>query len=81
MVTELIDTIENRIRKRDALEMLVLMQKWTKYKAYTCGRMVGFGTYYYKYASGQGGDSFVTGFSARNLSMFASKKGVLCQEN
>ena len=61
--------------------MLVLMQKWTKYKPYRCLSMQGFGEYHYKYASGREGDSFVTGFSARKLSMFTSMKGMFRQEN
>jgi hypothetical protein len=63
MVTELINKIESKLRQKDALELLPLMQKWTKYKAYRCGNMVGFGEYHYKYESGREGDFFVTGFS------------------
>ena len=37
-----------------------------------CYRIVGFGTYYYKYASGHKGDSPLTGFSPRkqNLTLY-----------
>ena len=61
-----VDSVPNDRRRRDALDLLTLMQDVTGEPAVMWGpSMVGFGTYHYTYATGREGDWFVVGFAPR----------------
>ncbi|MCF8462087.1 MAG: DUF1801 domain-containing protein [Flavobacteriales bacterium] len=69
-VVDFLNKVENEKRKADALSMLNLMEEITGHKAEMWGdSIVGFGSYQYKYASGQSGDWPVAGFSPRKTSL------------
>ena len=62
--------VEDEKKRRDAFEVLKLMKEVTGEKPKMWGSsIVGFGTYRYKYASGQEGDWMITGFSPRKTSL------------
>jgi hypothetical protein len=62
-----LDTVPNERRRRDALELLQVMQDVTQTPAVMWGpSMVGFGSYSYTYASGREGEWFVVGFAPRS---------------
>lgn len=72
-VEDFLSNIPDEKRRKDAFEVLELMQEVTKEKAKMWGdSIVGFGSYHYKYASGHEGDSSLTGFSPRkqNLTIY-----------
>jgi Domain of unknown function (DU1801) len=74
-VEDFLSSIPDEKKRRDAFEVLGLMQDVTKEKAKMWGgSIVGFGSYHYKYASGHEGDSCLTGFSPRkqNLTIYIS---------
>ncbi len=63
---DFIDAIEDEGKREDAKVILKLMRKVTGEKPVMWGPgIIGFGTYHYKYASGQEGDWMVVGFSPR----------------
>lgn len=65
-VIKFIDSIEEPKQKEEALELLDLYAKISGYTATMWGgSIIGFGTYHYKYASGQEGDWMRGGFSPR----------------
>lgn len=60
-------------RREDALVIKAMMERVTGLEAKMWGeKMIGFGTYHYKYDSGREGDWFRTGFSPSkaNLSIY-----------
>ena len=62
--------VKDEQRRKDCLTVLSLMRQITKEEPKMWGdSMVGFGTYHYKYASGQEGDWPLTGFSPRKTSL------------
>ncbi|MEP7357610.1 MAG: DUF1801 domain-containing protein [Anaerolineales bacterium] len=63
------DSIEPEQKREDALAILALMQDATKLEPVMWGKIVGFGKYHYKYASGREGDSVLTGFAARKAAL------------
>jgi Domain of unknown function (DU1801) len=66
-------TVADEARRADCFKVMKLMQKITKAKAAMWGAaIVGFGSYHYRYASGQEGDWPLTGFSPRkqNLTIY-----------
>ena len=69
-----IDTIIGEIaddaRREDCLVLLGLMQRATGAapEVWSSG-LIGFGTYHYKYASGQEGDWFPVGFASRKAAI------------
>ncbi len=68
-----LNNIENSQRKQDCLELLGLFKEATYLEPVMWGdSIVGFGSYHYKYKSGQEGDWFLTGFSPRkqNLTIY-----------
>lgn len=70
---EFIQTIEHKVRKKDAETLLDWFSEVTGYPAVMWGpTIVGFGRYHYDYASGRSGDSLMTGFSPRksNISIY-----------
>jgi len=72
-VSKFIDAVEDESKREDAYTVLKLMQKITKEEPKLWGTsIVGFGTYQYKYASGQQGDWPLVGFSPRkqNLTLY-----------
>jgi uncharacterized protein DUF1801 len=65
-----IDRVENERRRKDAHEILALMQKVTGEPPTMWGpSIVGFGKRRYKYDSGREGDMMLTGFSPRKASL------------
>ena len=65
-VEAFINSVDNEQRRKDAWDMLALMEKITGHPAKMWGNsLVGFGSYHYKYESGREGDFFLTGFSPR----------------
>ena len=72
-VEDFLQTIEPEQKRKDSFRLLEIMQRLTGHKPKMWGgRMVGFGMYHFKYASGREGDWFLTGFSPRkqNLSIY-----------
>lgn len=72
-VEKFLDTIDDEQRRDDCYEVMKLMSKTTKQPAKMWGTaIVGFGTYHYKYASGQEGDWPPVAFSPRkqNLTLY-----------
>lgn len=69
-VTAFLNAIEDPQKRKDAKTILKLMKEVTKEKPVMWGdAIVGFGTYHYKYASGQEGDWMITAFSPRKTSL------------
>jgi hypothetical protein len=64
-VEEFISTIENTVKRQDALEILSLLEDISGNNAYLNGSIIGFGRYHYKYESGLEGDSAIIAFSPR----------------
>lgn len=65
-VIDFLNKVENQKKREDSFKILELMKNLTGEEPKMWGgSMVGFGTYHYKYASGQEGDWMVTGFSPR----------------
>ena len=69
-VTAFLDKIPDERRKKDARAVSALMEEVTGEQPAMWGAsMVGFGSYHYKYASGQEGDWPLVGFSPRKDSL------------
>jgi len=65
-VEDFLNKVENQKKREDSFKILELMKTLTGEEPKMWGTsIVGFGTYHYKYASGQEGDWMVTGFSPR----------------
>lgn len=72
-VKAFLDKIPDKQRRKDCYDVLELMKHVTKKNPKMWGgSMVGFGSYHYKYESGNEGDYFLTGFSPRkgNLTLY-----------
>lgn len=70
VVKDFLNAVENEKRRKDSFVILELMERVTGEKAVMWGSsIVGFGSYHYKYASGQEGDWPITGFSPRKQNM------------
>jgi Domain of unknown function (DU1801) len=54
---------------KDARKLVKIMSKITGSQPRMWGKMVGFGEYHYKYASGREGDAFIVGFAPRSKEM------------
>ena len=86
-VADFLDEIEDEQRREDCKAVAQLMQKVTKTKPTMWGSsIVGFGTYHYKYASGQEADWPLVGFSPRKQNLvlyiasgFASYDGLMAK--
>jgi hypothetical protein len=62
--------LEKEVRRRDSQILLQMMTEITGEKAVIWGEtLIGFGSYHYKYASGQEGDWRITAFAARKANM------------
>jgi len=69
-VTEFLDRIEEEARRTECYALLDMMKRVTKTDPRIWGSgVVGFGNYHYKYASGQEGDWFITGFAPRKAEL------------
>lgn len=69
-VEKFINGVADKDRRADCLTVMQMMQQITKAKPQMWGpSIVGFGSYHYKYASGQEGDWPLTGFSPRKQSL------------
>lgn len=65
-VIAFLDSIEDETKKLDSFELLDLFTKLSGEEPKMWGTsIIGFGSYHYKYASGQEGDWFKIGFSPR----------------
>lgn len=65
-VIDFIHTVENEQKREDAFHLLDIFILITGEQPRIWGpSIIGFGTYHYKYASGQEGDFMATGFSPR----------------
>jgi len=72
-VKSFLDAVADEQKRKDARAISALMQDITGEKPEMWGSsIVGFGTYHYKYASGQEGDWMLVGFSPRkdNLTLY-----------
>ncbi|WP_068672562.1 DUF1801 domain-containing protein [Oceanobacillus sp. Castelsardo] len=72
-VIEFIEQVENSKKREDAYRLLDIFTETTGYKAKMWGTsIIGFGSYHYKYATGQEGDAPLVGFSPRkaNFSLY-----------
>ena len=72
-VDEFLDGVENASRREDARCVLAIMQRATHEAPRMWGeRIVGFGSYHYRYASGHEGDWPLIGLSPgkRNLTLY-----------
>ena len=58
--------IPSATRRRDATTLIGLMRRVTDEEPEFRGKLVGFGTYHYHYASGRQGDTSAAAFAARN---------------
>ncbi len=69
-VLEFIMKVEHDRRREDALKLLDIFREATGEEPKMWGEsIVGYGTYHYKYASGQEGDWMRTGFSPRKQAL------------
>ncbi|NND01708.1 MAG: DUF1801 domain-containing protein [Acidimicrobiia bacterium] len=65
-VNEVIDAVAHDGRRADAAELVAIMKQVTgeQPKVWSAGT-IGFGSYYYRYKTGQEGDFFSVGFAPR----------------
>ena len=69
-VDAFLDGVANDKRRQDARVVLDMMARITGWPPKMWGdSIVGFGSYRYRYASGHGGVSFITGFSPRKQAL------------
>jgi hypothetical protein len=64
-----LDSIEPEQKRQDAFAILEIMRQATGLEPVLWGKIVGFGKYHYKYASGREGDSMLTGFAPRKQAL------------
>jgi hypothetical protein len=64
-VDEFLEGIDHPVRRRDAETLVDLMEQATGEKARLWGKIVGFGTYDYRYESGREGTAPAAGFAPR----------------
>ena len=72
-VEAFLDSVDNEDRREDARRVIAIMRQVTGEPAKMWGsRLVGFGSYHYRYASGREGDWPLTGLSPgkRNLTVY-----------
>jgi len=72
-VVDFLNSVPDETKRMDAFVILDLMTKITGEEPKMWGEsIIGFGTYHYRYASGQEGDWMQTGFSPRkqNLTIY-----------
>lgn len=72
-VDAFLDSVDNENRREDARRLVAMMQRVTQEPPRMWGdRIVGFGSYHYRYASGREGDWPLIGLSPgkRNLTLY-----------
>jgi hypothetical protein len=72
-VAAFLESIPDERQRRDASTVAALLEKVTGHAPVMWGtKMVGFGSYHYRYASGREGDTFLVGFAPRgkNLTLY-----------
>lgn len=72
-VSVFLNTVKDDQKRKDCKALQSIMRRVTGKRAKMWGRsIVGYGTYHYRYKSGQEGDWFLTGFSprAQNLTVY-----------
>jgi hypothetical protein len=69
---EFLSNIPDEAVRQDCRDLARIMSEATGYEPVMWGKIVGFGKYHYRYASGHEGDSVLVGFSPRkdNLSIY-----------
>ena len=66
LVPDFLARIESETKRKDAFEVLRMMEDVTGIKPYMFGpTIIGFGSYHYQYASGHEGDAPMIGFAPR----------------
>lgn len=69
-VYDFIQSVDDPQRRQDSLELIKIMADITGQAPKMWGKsIIGFGSYHYKYDSGQEGDWMATGFSPRKQSL------------
>jgi hypothetical protein len=68
-VQAFLETVEPEQKRQDAFAILEIMRQATGLEPVLWGKIVGFGQYHYKYASGREGDSMLVGFAARKQAL------------
>ncbi|WP_431242411.1 DUF1801 domain-containing protein [Flavobacterium sp. P21] len=69
-VTDFINAVENEQKRKDAFQLLSIIQELTGFEPKMWGQsIIGFGSYHYKYDSGHEGDAPLAGFSPRKATM------------
>ncbi|WP_026730313.1 DUF1801 domain-containing protein [Flavobacterium denitrificans] len=69
-VADFINTVENETKRKDAFQLLSIIQELTGFEPKMWGpSIIGFGSYHYKYDSGHEGDAPLAGFSPRKTAM------------
>jgi hypothetical protein len=72
-VDDFLNAVPDERKRKDSFAILELMKQVTDLEPQMWGdKIVGFGSYHYKYESGREGDMMLTGFSPRkqNLSLY-----------
>ena len=65
-VADFLATVDNPQKRADCKKIAAMMRRATGKRAKMWGpSIIGFGSYHYKYASGQEGDWMITGYSPR----------------
>ncbi len=74
-VIDFINAVADETKRKDAFELIEIMQNATGFKPKMWGpSIIGFGSYHYKYDSGHEGDAPLLGFSPRKdaISLYLS---------
>ena len=75
--------VDSEQKKKDSFRLLELLQEWTGLEPKMWGTsIIGYGSYYYKYASGHEGSAPLLGFSPRKaaLTLYVTVPGQDMQE-
>jgi len=69
-VTDFINAVENEVKRKDAFELLKIIEETTGFEPKMWGpSIIGFGSYHYKYDSGHEGEAPLAGFSPRKTAL------------
>jgi hypothetical protein len=82
-VGDFLDSVENDVRRTDAMVVLDIMKRVTGLPPKMWGpSMIGFGRYHYRYDSGREGDMMRIGFSPRkaNLALYVIARDGRCED-
>ena len=65
-VTDFLNSVEDEAKRNDSFRLVTLLQDQTGFEPKMWGeKIIGFGSYHYRYESGREGDAPLTGFSPR----------------